>query len=677
MRIGGLKAVLIIGILGAAAGSLSAAGNYRVLNGPKDFYFGHISYVEPTPGGTDPVVLRPGRAEPERAVLNLPIGPGDSVRTSADRRCEIQFDSGTIVRLDVATEVRVQTILARSLSTSEEISALALDKGRLYIMYKQYSGREMFQVLTPNAAVKMKHKSVVLLSAAADGTTETQVAAGQARVLFGPEAARLDDHKVGKGQRLIVRPDDQSQLASAIEDTPFELWNKDINVRFEALHEGLSALPKPVQNLPPAVFYFAQTYGDRYGEWLWDDLYGYVWRPFIDNGRYPWGWRPYYYGQWSYAGGQMFWVPQEPWGWVPYHLGIWQWDKKLGWVWMPGSLFAPAWVTWDFFFGYAAWRPWSLYDCMAGDPYMYGSDPFWISYFRYTEGAWQYNWPYPWVPGGQGMDGQPALVRNIIRKDALKQPPAGSLPVPAELKASIKNVIAAYENGNARVRESAAAVPKQLVFVPKEDLKAASISEKAVTWDKVPKPAAPAPSRSAPVRISDPRREAARIFRGLDGPATAPRRAPGPAMSPAATGAALPSGPAGGTGAPVSRPAWAAEAPARFRDWNPDLKLARELGVGIVYSSMQNEIRCPELGLSSRDREKPTALAPRLTPRGVESGPGGFGSSGAVVSGGSSSSSSAGSSSSPTSARPSSERSSSGSAAKGAASGGGSGKIKN
>ncbi len=146
--------------------------------------------------------------------------------------------------------------------------------------------------------------------------------------------------------------------------------------------------------MPPAVFYFAQTYGNYYGEWLWDDFYGYVWRPYIDNGRYPWGWGPYYYGQWSYSGGQMFWVPQEPWGWIPYHLGIWQWDKKHGWVWLPGSLFAPAWVDWDFYFGYACWRPWNLFDWMYGDPYMYGSDPYWIWNFRYMNGNWQYYWPY-------------------------------------------------------------------------------------------------------------------------------------------------------------------------------------------------------------------------------------------------------------------------------------------
>ncbi|RPJ03019.1 MAG: hypothetical protein EHM31_02035, partial [Candidatus Aminicenantes bacterium] len=358
MKNAGFRKAVFGAVLLVAAAGLVAADNYKVVNVARDFYFGHISYIEATPEGTDPVVFREGSTEPEQGVLNLPIGPGDKIRTSGDRRCEIQFDTGTVVRLDFETDLRVETILAGSLSSTGEMSVLTLGRGRVYVMYKEYNRREMFQILTPNAAVKMKHNSVALVSAAADGTTETQVRYGRAQVLFGPAEKRLDAKAVKKGERLIVLADHQSELAAAIEDTAFELWNKDVNARFEALHEGLTAIPKPIQKLPPAVFYFAQYYGHQYGEWLWDDFYGYVWRPFIDTGAYPWGWSPYYAGRWSYSGGQMFWVPDEPWGWIPYHLGIWQWDKKHGWVWLPGSMFAPAWVTWDFYFGYASWRPW-------------------------------------------------------------------------------------------------------------------------------------------------------------------------------------------------------------------------------------------------------------------------------------------------------------------------------
>ncbi len=643
MKSGGFRKVVQGMIFLVASSGLWSADHYKVLNGPKNFYYGHISYIEATPDGTDPVVLREGQSVPEQAVLNLPVGPGDMVRTSADRRCEIQFDTGTVVRLDFNTVVRVETILARSLSSLEQISILALDKGRIYVMYRAYDRREIFQVLTPNAAVKMKHNAVALIAAAEDGSTETQVKYGKAQMRFGASERLLDDQTVRKGERLIVQKDDQFQLAFAIADTAFELWNKDVNAHFEDLHEGLTALPKPIQKLPGAVFYFAQTYGSRYGEWLWDDFYGYVWRPFINNGMYPWGWKPYYYGQWAMTGGQMFWVPQEPWGWIPYHLGIWQWDKKHGWVWLPGSMFAPAWATWDFFFGYACWRPWSLYDWMGG-PYYYGSG------FNYLDGGWFYNWPY--VNDGLGMAGNPG--RTIVRKDQLKQPGATTYPVPSELKGVLKKVTTAYESGDARIRDSASEVPGHLVFVAKGDLKAPAVNEKAMTWDRVPKSGAPpAKENGVARRPVDPQREAVRAFRGGETPAAGPERRVNPAGKTVDRGnfVAVPLAP-GRSETPVRRDdasragkniGGAVAGPgARFRDWNPDVRVARDLGVSIEYSTARNEVRCPELGISSRDRELASRFVPRLTSHGVSFEP--AGSSGSVGSSSSVASGSAGSS---------------------------------
>ena len=678
MKNGGILKVFLAAAVLAAGSGLWAAQHYKVVNGPKELYFGHISLVEDVPDGAPPIVLREGNPRPEEGVLNLPIGPGDTILTSGDRRCEIQFDTGTIVRLDFATEVRVETILARSLSSLEELSVLTLAKGRLYVMYKEYDRKEMFQVLTANAAVKLHHNAVAFIAAPADGTTETQVSSGRAQVLFGPAEKRLVDTTVKKGERLIVLADHQSELAAAIAGTDFELWNKDINAHFDKLHEGLTPLPKPLQKLPPAVFYFAQAYGNAYGEWIWDDFYGYIWRPYIDNGRYPWGWSPYYYGFWSLSGGQMFWVPQEPWGWVPYHLGIWQWDKKRGWFWMPGSLFAPAWVDWEFYHGYASWRPWSVFDWMYGDPYMYGSDPYWISYARHMQAEMEYFWPYP--AGGRTPSAGAADGRRAVRKDELKPPP-GSLPVPSELKEVVKKAQNAYDKGDPRVRESASAVPRQLVFVAKEDLKSRAISEKALTWDKVPKQDTPAAGEAtAAPRVVDPRREAARVYRGLDGPAAVPRRTPEPGPKTIQAGGltAVPNPATVRTEGPeASRPGRPGPAAARFRDWNPDLKVARELGVHIEYSSMRNEIRCPELKISSRDREQARGMSPRMTPDGVRFGPA---EGGGDHSGGSGTTSSASGSSPASSAsgKTQTERTS-GSAGAKETKGGGSegGKIKN
>jgi tRNA(Leu) C34 or U34 (ribose-2'-O)-methylase TrmL len=627
-----------------------ASRHYKVLDGPQQFYYGHISYTEAQAEGANPVVLREGRAAPETAILNLPLGPGDVIRTPGDRRCEIQFDSGTIVRLDFDTELKIGTILAQSLSATDRLSNLELNRGRIYVMYKEYDSREMFQVLTASAAVKLSHKTVATISVAADGSTEAQVKSGKASLMFGPEEKSLKKETVRKMEGVTVRGL-QAQREPYAADTDFEQWNERINAHFAELHQGMNALPKPVQNLPDAVFYFAQTYGNMYGEWIWDSLYGYVWRPYLDRMDYP-GWRPYYVGSWSYANGQLYWVPDEPWGWIPYHLGIWQWDEKLGWVWLPGSLFAPAWADWEFFYGYAGWRPWSLYD--------------WFSGF-YTDFIWGGDWSFT-VPGmyegglGPGRAQKPLLTS--VGKNQLKAPDASAFPVPKELKAVSERMLQAYKAGDPRVLRSMKQVPSQTVFVSRVDLNKPGVQNRAVSWEKISKTAAAPLSsgeRGALRRPADARKLAAGVYRGSEFVGQLARRVPSSAPPQRAT--QVPAG-ARTAGAAPARPA---THPA-FLDWNPDVKVARQMGVRIEYSSARNEVRCPELRLSSADRTRSGAFSsPRMTSEGVSYGSGPSEGSGGSSDGGRGSVSSG--SASGSGAR------SSGSGSSGGSSGGG--KIKN
>jgi hypothetical protein len=623
MRQRGFWVIAVCAALLTAPAFLQASGKYKVLDGPKNFYFGHISYTEAKSDGHDPVVLREGGGTPEVAVLNLPLGPGDTIRTTADRRCEIQFDSGTIIRLDVDTELRIETILAQSLSSAKQLSNLALSKGRLYVMYKEYDSGEMFQILTPRAALKMGHKTVAMIRAAADSSTDVQVKFGKASVMFGPDERSLKKEDIRKMERFVVLGDHQFQRSTYIPDSDFELWNDEINAHFDELHKGQNTLPAPVQKLPNAVFYFAQRYGSLYGEWLWDSLYGYVWRPFLNDQLYPWGWGPYIYGRWSYAAGQMFWVPGEPWGWVPYHLGIWQWDKKLGWVWLPGSLFAPAWVDWEFFFGYCGWRPWSLFDWFDG----------FYTDFAFMDSGWYYglvDGDWPGLPPGHS--GGPILTS--IRKNQLKQPDSLSGSLPKEMKGAYKRVLAAYKNGDPRLVESAKQVPSQAVFVSKLDLNNAKIQDKAVKWDKLQKPTAASAAKEGPYAVrkpANPGQEAARAYRGnevvrqlvrgLENSAAPPRvrtGSTGGSVSPARENSAVqrPAGLGADGLRSVESPRQVAH--PRFLDWNPDVKIARELGVRIEYSSLKNEVRCPELGLTSVDRTRPQGgFVPALSSHGV------------------------------------------------------------
>ena len=89
-----------------------------------------------------------------------------------------------------------------------------------------------------------------------------------------------------------------------------------------------------------------------YGHWEWVADYGRVWVPAVAP-----GWRPYVYGRWMLTEWGWTWVSDDPWAWAAYHYGTWGFTGGVGWFWVPGRVWAPAWVTWRWGFGYCAWAP--------------------------------------------------------------------------------------------------------------------------------------------------------------------------------------------------------------------------------------------------------------------------------------------------------------------------------
>ena len=537
----------------------------------------------------------------------MPIGPGDTIRTTGERRVEIQFDNATIVRLDVDSELKIETLLAQSLSSKSQISNLVLRRGRCYIMYKQFSSKEIFQVLTPMAAVKLKHNSVALIGIAADGSAEIQVKYGKASLLYGSDPKALKDQVVSAKERMTIAPDGRFITQAYKADTDFENWNKSINDDFLELHKGLTPLPKPIQRLSSAVFDFAQKFGNRYGEWLYDDYFGYVWRPYY-NDHYPWGtWAPYYAGRWSRYNGQMFWVPTEPWGWVPYHLGVWQWDTKKGWYWIPGSAFAPAWVDWAFFGGsFLAWRPWSMWDwAFYEDPYFFADwfmDPmFWQMDWWWGGGYGGYN-SWMWFAYNYQANGAGGADRTLrkVSKDQLKPPAHSPFNLPKEFRAGLKSLMDGLSRRDPGAVESMLAVGRQGRAVDHKSLNSPDAGDHSVplagflnSVRALPMPEAAKLLLSAPPLGADPSADlAARQFafnqrqssqsevrdriRGGERILAAPRVFPSALLR------------------AVNPPA-----PMRHLDWNPDVRVALKLGVDVRYASAANEIYSPQLAISS------------------------------------------------------------------------------
>lgn len=580
--------IFAVALLGMLSISLSAGQkNYKIIGQEEEFYFGHITYLETPEAGASPMIIRGGQEAPEEAVLNAPIMPGDVI-LSNEGRVELQFDNGTIVRLDKNTEIKVETILAPSLSSMKKLSNLVLSKGKAYVMYKRYDSFELFQVITPETAVKLDHHAVALVQSVEDGRTELVVRNKKAYLMTASGGPRnpLEETVVEKGRKAVVESTGQVQVSEYSETDDFLTWNEAVNANFDLYHEG-SVLPQPLQNLPPAVFYFAQRYGSVYGEWVWHELYGYVWRPFY-NDYYPWGtWQPFYHGRWSYINGSLFWIPEEPWGWVPYHLGLWVWDKNKGWVWIPGSLFAPAWAVWDFYFGFYAWRPWSLYDWYLGTTFgPYG--------YNYSLGSY---YSYFYLP--PGSDVSPREVLNKVRKDQLKRSAASQkVPVPKELKKITDIVLRNLNKGNSEAIEMLHRSVTNMLLVKKDEVSPNLPKEKILPFKEAVGRGeialSPVPGALRRERMTLPK-----SFLNPGGKLDAPAKM----IRNEGVSEAREFSPRSGLSdvSPAEKKLSFSEARVRVADWNPDFRLASRLGVQITYDSQRNEVRCPQLNLGSRD----------------------------------------------------------------------------
>ncbi len=94
-------------------------------------------------------------------------------------------------------------------------------------------------------------------------------------------------------------------------------------------------------------------YLEPYGLWVSFSPHGYVWIPRdID-----YGWRPYSLGHWVYTDYGWTWIAGERWGWLVHHYGRWGWDDRLGWYWVPDTVWGPSWVVWRWGDLYIGWAP--------------------------------------------------------------------------------------------------------------------------------------------------------------------------------------------------------------------------------------------------------------------------------------------------------------------------------
>ncbi len=94
---------------------------------------------------------------------------------------------------------------------------------------------------------------------------------------------------------------------------------------------------------------------DPYGDWMETGDYGYVFQP--RQATQAGNWRPYTNGHWVYTDAGWTWISNEKFGWATYHYGRWIRLRSVGWVWVPGEQWAPAWVSWRKGGDFVGWAP--------------------------------------------------------------------------------------------------------------------------------------------------------------------------------------------------------------------------------------------------------------------------------------------------------------------------------
>jgi hypothetical protein len=117
---------------------------------------------------------------------------------------------------------------------------------------------------------------------------------------------------------------------------------------------------------PSALQDFRSTL-DPYGAWEEDPTYGTVWAP-SPSVVGP-DFTPYVSaGHWAYDGDYV-WESDYDWGWAPFHYGRWVYAGPAGWEWIPGRAYAGAWVAWRYGagdWGYVGWAPLGPTWCWRG-----------------------------------------------------------------------------------------------------------------------------------------------------------------------------------------------------------------------------------------------------------------------------------------------------------------------
>jgi hypothetical protein len=214
---------------------------------------------------------------------------------------------------------------------------------------------EAQRLAAERAALEREKSELAAAKAAAD-----RAATDQERAKLDADRAALeaDKARLAGDKEALIDADRAAKIASEREARlAAERRAADEKVKREAAEMRESEARAAAQDAAEdalaeqSVDFFYDAL-DPYGDWVNVEGRGYCWHPRVLP-----GWRPYTDGGWVFTDYGWTWRSNEPFGWAVYHYGRWTRAPRLGWIWVPGTEWGPAWVSWRNSSDYVGWAP--------------------------------------------------------------------------------------------------------------------------------------------------------------------------------------------------------------------------------------------------------------------------------------------------------------------------------
>ena len=267
-----------------------------------------------------------GEGDWVNAVPNRPLTTGDNLWTDQGARAELHVGS-TAIRLGQNTSMTV-------LDLDDRTMQLRLSEGTLNLRVRHLDDGDLIEVDTPNLAFSLQRTGEYRIDVDGNGDiTTVNVLSGRGEVTGGGYS-----YTVVAGQSARFSGTDQLNydIGQLPRSDDFDRWASQRDSREDGSESA--------NYVSPEMTGYEDL--DDYGRWQYVGGYGTVWIP---SGVAS-DWAPYRDGHWAYISPWGWtWVDDEPWGFAPFHYGRWAYAGSR-WCWVPGPVvvrpvYAPALVA--------------------------------------------------------------------------------------------------------------------------------------------------------------------------------------------------------------------------------------------------------------------------------------------------------------------------------------------